>query len=248
MPAHRTRILILGGTAEAKLLASRLSELPVHAITSLAGRTSAPMPVDGVSRSGGFGGVDGLANYLRDQNIDLMIDATHPYASRISSNAQQAADIAALPLIRLERPVWQKISGDQWHDVADETAAAAQLPQDAIAFLALGRQHIAPFSARDDVYFIMRMIDPPETPLPVHHEVVLGKPCGLNDEITFLKNRRITHIVSRNSGGTASHAKIEAARSLSLPVLMIARPPVAARHVVETVAGALDFVRLNSKF
>lgn len=246
MPA--SKILILGGTAEASKLASALAPLPVEAINSLAGRTANPTAISGKIRTGGFGGADGLAAYLVNEKINLLIDATHPYATRISQNAVQASEITNIPLIRLERPEWQKQTHDNWIDVVDETQAASLIAAGERVLLALGRQHIAPFAERDDVHFVMRMIEPPEVSLPHDCEIVLAKPGNYDTELQFLSERKISLIVSRNSGGSISYAKIKAARDLAIPVLMISRPPTAAKTIVATVDEALDYARSVLRF
>ena len=243
-----SKILILGGTAEASKLASALDALRVEAITSLAGRTANPTAISGKIRTGGFGGAEGLAAYLANEKIDLLIDATHPYATRISQNAVRASEITNILLLRLERPEWQKQTDDNWIEVASEAQAATMIPAGERVLLALGRQHIAPFAERDDVHFIMRMIDPPEVSLPHDCEIVLAKPGNYDAEKQFLSGRKIGLIVSRNSGGSISYAKIKAARDLSIPVLMIARPAVAAKTIVATVDEALDFARTVLRF
>lgn len=243
MPASEPKILILGGTAEAAALATAFAELPVNAITSLAGRTSNPAKLTGTVRSGGFGGIDGLAAYLDSEGIDLIIDATHPYAARISQNAVQAASKRGIPLVRLERPAWEKKPEDHWVDISDEAEAANAIPSGERVFLALGRQHIAPFAERTDVHFVIRMIDPPDVALPPNCEIVLARPGNYAAEKHFLEDRKIGLIVSRNSGGTISYPKIKAARALALPVMMIARPSVAARTVVASPEDAIIFAR-----
>lgn len=248
MRGSEPKILILGGTAEAAALATAFAELPVKAITSLAGRTSNPASLAGAVRIGGFGGIDGLANYLDSDGIDLVIDATHPYAVRISQNAVQAASACGIPLVRLERPAWEKRPGDRWIDIASEAEAANVIPSGERVFLALGRQHIAPFSKRTDVHFVMRMIDPPEAALPPDCELILARPGDFAAEKQFLEKHKIGLIISRNSGGTISHAKIEAARALGLPVMMISRPSVAARNVVASPEDAIAFARTNLNF
>ena len=183
-----------------------------------------PAPVAGTVISGGFGGADGLARYLVENGIHVVVDATHPFADAISANACEAARQANRRLVVVERPPWPKEPGDQWHEVISLTAARDILPPGSRAFLALGRQHIAPFATRDDVHFIIRMIDPPDAlpPFP-SHDLVLGKPGGVADEIALFEQHRVTHLIARNSGGAASYAKIEAARTLGLPVVLIAR-------------------------
>ncbi|MHC3939944.1 Precorrin-6A reductase [Paenochrobactrum sp. BZR 201-1] len=242
LPAFDCKILLLGGTTEAAKLAQVLNAQGFHTITSLAGRTATPSPVDGIVRSGGYGGTDGLSTYILAESINLIIDATHPFAKQISANARQAADRTRCPLIRLERPAWQQQPQDLWQLIHKEEEAARLLPGGARAFLALGRQHIAPFQSRDDVHFIMRMIDPAEVALPLNHQIILAKPMGFEDECDLLRRHKITHLVCRNSGGTASYQKIRAARELAINVLMIERPTPVARHIVEDAEAVLSFV------
>jgi precorrin-6A/cobalt-precorrin-6A reductase len=225
LPAFRQKILILGGTAEARLLAAQLIEEGHSVTTSLAGRTVDPVLPDGEVRIGGFGGADGLAAYLRDEQFDRMIDATHPFARRISENAIKASAISGIPLEQRLRPRWQKQPGDRWKSVATLEAAAEALPQAATVFLALGRQYLDAFIGRDDCRFVIRMVDPPETPLGFSdHMLVLGKPASDPDrEADLFSAHGITHLVCRNSGGPAGYAKIIAARRLALPVIMIER-------------------------
>jgi len=239
-------ILILGGTTEAAELARRLAPLPLRVITSLAGRTRDPAKLAGEVRSGGFGGAEGLARYIEAEGVTIIVDATHPFATRISPNAAKAAEITGRPLIRLERPAWQRIGGDDWREVASLEEAVTAIPTGARVLLALGRQHIAGFAARPDVHFVVRMIDPPEAPLDLAScEIVLSRPGNAQEEATFLQDRRITHIVCRNSGGTASYAKLEAARRLQIPVILIVRPTQAHTNAVGDVEAVIEFVRTS---
>ncbi|WP_420962836.1 cobalt-precorrin-6A reductase [Brucella sp. IR073] len=239
-------LLILGGTTEASELAKRLAPLPIRVITSLAGRTRDPAKLPGEVRSGGFGGAEGLARYIEAENVTLVVDATHPFATRISPNAAKAAEMTRRPLIRLERPAWKISEGDNWQELASLEEAATAIPSGARVLLALGRQHIAGFATRPDVHFVVRMIDPPETPLGLaFHELVLARPGNVEKETDFLRERRITHIVCRNSGGTASYAKLEAARLLHLPVILIARPPQIHANAVSDIEAVLEFVRTH---
>lgn len=219
-------VLILGGTREAAMLAAELvaAHPDWRVITSLAGRTAEPEPVAGETRIGGFGGAEGLATYLRAEGVTRLIDATHPYARAISRNAEQAAAIAGVPLeVRTRRP-WERQPGDDWINVASEAEAATILPAGARALLALGRQHLAPFAGRADVFFLVRMVDPPTVPLPLkHHAVITGKPGQADDEAALLRTHAISHVVCRNSGGDRSYGKIEAARTIRIPVIMIGR-------------------------
>ncbi|MGH6760127.1 MAG: cobalt-precorrin-6A reductase [Phyllobacterium sp.] len=236
-------ILILGGTAESALLARTLVSAGHRVISSLAGRTTKPSRPEGEVRVGGFGGPEGLASFIRDEGIAVLIDATHPFAERISDNAIRAAEIAHCAFVRLERPAWKRLPDDNWIGVPSLLNAVSAIPANANVLLALGRQHIAPFANRRDVRFTLRMIEPPDEPfdLPAY-ELVLAKPGSLHEEEAFLRNRQITHIICRNSGGSASYAKIEAARQLGLPVIMIDRPKRPSIHSVESVEDAVAFV------
>jgi len=228
-------ILLLGGTCEARLLADWLSCLPAHVISSLAGRTKNPHLPKGGWRSGGFGGVDGLVDFLHANKIHLILDATHPFAQKISDNARQAARKTSIPLLNFERPPWQQLPQDHWIEVEDETQAAARLPKGAHVFLALGRQHLAPFAVRQDIHFIARMIEAiPRTTWP-NFEIIQVKPQDDVAEQHFLKQQQIDMIVSRNSGGHASYGKIAAARALGLPVMMIRRPVVQGKATLTSL-------------
>jgi precorrin-6A/cobalt-precorrin-6A reductase len=222
------RILILGGTTQARLLAERLAPRADLAVTlSLAGRTASPAPQPVPVRLGGFGGATGLAAWLEAQAIDLLIDATHPYAAQISANAAEAASRAKLPLLVLARPAWEAIAGDRWTEVADMAAAVEALGETPRrAFLAIGRNELAPFAAAPQHFYLVRSVDPVEPPpaLP-HAEYFTGRgPFEEADEHALLTRHRIDVIVAKNSGGAATYGKIAAARSLGLPVIMLRRP------------------------
>ncbi len=224
MPASERTILILGGTAEAATLAARLSDKGLDVITSLAGRTREPAPLKGKTRTGGFGGPEGLAAYIRENAISLLVDMTHPFATKISENAGKAAALSGVKLIAWHRPAWAKLEGDNWLEVENVSAAVAAIPPAARVLLALGSQHISPFTARTDVHFLVRMVDAPSAPLPLPtHELLIAKPGQVEEEYALLRVRTITHIVCRNSGGKASYAKIAAARLLGLPVIIVTR-------------------------
>jgi precorrin-6A/cobalt-precorrin-6A reductase len=171
------KVLILGGTGEAAELAARLCEEGCDVTTSLAGRTSEPKPVKGAVRTGGFGGAEGLAAYLRQGGFHLLIDATHPFAKRISANAEQAAALTGIAFEKRVRLPWKKQPGDTWIEVASLKEASDVIPSGARVLLALGSQHVAQFADRGDVHFVVRMIDPPEAPLLLpDHELVTGLP------------------------------------------------------------------------
>jgi precorrin-6A/cobalt-precorrin-6A reductase len=241
------RILILGGTTEARLLAERLAQRTDLAVTvSLAGRTAAPAPQPVPVRVGGFGGAAGLAAWLHAQAVDLLIDATHPYAARISANAAEAAARAEVALIVLDRPAWTPVAGDRWTVVPDMPAAVQALgAAPRRAFLALGRNELAPFAAAPQHFYLVRSVDPVEPPLPVPHAAyVTGRgPFDEAGERELLARHRIDVIIAKNSGGAATYGKLAAARSLGVAVIMPARParpPVPAAASVEEVLARLD--------
>jgi precorrin-6A/cobalt-precorrin-6A reductase len=218
------RILILGGTREAADLAARLVEEGHVVTTSLAGRTREPEPLAGELRMGGFGGAQGMAAFLKQGAFTRLIDATHPFARQISANAVEAARLAQVPLEVRTRAPWVREPGDNWIEVESLEAARDAIPTGARVLLALGSQHIGIFASRADVHFIVRMVDPPAVPLALpRHEVVTGKPGATAElEAELFTRYAITHLVCRNSGGAISHAKIEAARLLALPVIILA--------------------------
>jgi precorrin-6A/cobalt-precorrin-6A reductase len=245
------RILILGGTTQARQLAERLAPRTDLAVTiSLAGRTAAPAPQPVPMRIGGFGGAAGLAAWLGAEAIDLLIDATHPYAARISANAAAAAALAQVPLLALDRPAWVAVDGDHWTEVADMAAAVQALgTAPRRTFLALGRNELAPFAAAPQHFYLIRSVDPVEPPLAVPDAVYLtGRgPFDEAEERELFTHHRIDVIVAKNSGGAATYGKIAAARSLGLPVIMLARParpqvPVPAVASVEETLVRLDHV------
>lgn len=240
------RLLILGGTGEAAALAARAALVPrLRVITSLAGRTSAPIAPKGELRRGGFGGADGLAAYLRDAAIDIVVDATHPFAAAISRHAAEACARAGKPRLVLMRPPWQRQSGDRWIEVDDLAGAAAALPGLARrVFLSVGRQELRAFRAVRDCWFLVRLIEPPRAALPLPEaEIITARgPFALEDERELMTSRRIEALVSKNSGGDATYAKIAAARELGLPVVMVRRPPPPPGEIVEAVEAALDWI------
>ncbi|MEP3438678.1 MAG: cobalt-precorrin-6A reductase [Hoeflea sp.] len=226
-PEPSETILILGGTREAADLAREwvAANPEARIITSLAGRTREPAPLAGELRTGGFGGVEGLARYLRETGVTRLIDATHPFARQISANAMEATRIAGVPLDIRTRTPWVRQPGDDWIEVETLEAARDAIPPNARVLLALGSQHISQFAVRDDVHFVVRMIDPPDLPLELPgHALILGRPGDTPAvETMLLIAHSITHIVCRNSGGKAAYAKIEAARELGLLVIMVGR-------------------------
>lgn len=237
-------ILLLGGTTEASALATALAERGERAVLSYAGRTEAPRAQAIPTRVGGFGGVEGLADHMTREGVTHLVDATHPFAARISANAIAAAELAGVKLLALTRPAWEAGPGDRWIRVADTAEAVAALGGEAARiFLALGRQTIGDFADAAQHFYLLRFVDAAEVPaLPHHHLVVDRGPFTLAGELALLREHRIEVIVAKNAGGTGARAKLEAARELGLPVVMIDRPFIPDRPRVESVAAVLDWL------
>ena len=241
-------LLILGGTGEAAALArgalARFGE-GMAVTTALAGRTRHPGPIPGQVRIGGFGGAPGLAAYMVEQGVDRLIDATHPFAAVISRAARFAAERTGVPRLTLLRPPWRRHSLDRWIEV-DSFEAAAQLVGriGRRAWLTVGAGPIGAFAPAVSVRFVVRLIDPPRDPLPLRfHEVVLGKgPFSVAEERHLMQRHAIDVMVCKASGGVATEAKLAAARELSLPVIMVRRPPVEPGATVESVEAALEWL------
>lgn len=239
-----SRILLLGGTTEAGQLARLLADAGMDAVYSYAGRTAHPLDQPLPMRIGGFGGADGLADYLRAQAISHMIDATHPFADQISRNAIAAAEATTVPILSLHRPPWQPDAGDNWLHVPDLQAAAKALPEEpARVFLAIGRQHLAAFAELPH-HWLLRLVDPPTAPLPLRnaHAVVARGPFAPDADEALLSDHAITHIVTKNAGGTGAKAKLIAARRLGLPVVMVDRPALPPCDSVDKPEAAMDWV------
>ena len=240
------RVLILGGTAQARALADAVHAQGRHqVISSLVGRTSQPVLPGGTVRIGGFGGVDGLMRYLVTESIDVLVDATHPFAGRISANAVEAAAGAGVRLLVLRRRAWSPVAGDRWISVPDVAGAAREvglLPVDGVVFLALGRQQIDVFAEDERRAYLVRSVDAPDGPLPLRCSVVLGRGSyTVDSELALLRKYSVSALVSRNSGGDG--AKLVAARELGVPVIMIERPASAdGVRAVETVAEILELL------
>jgi precorrin-6A/cobalt-precorrin-6A reductase len=240
-----TRLLIIGGTAEARALAEACAPRPeLSVITSLAGRTRAPQDLPGEVRVGGFGGADGLARFLRARTIDRVIDASHPFAEQIGRHAAAACEAAGIPRLRLLRPPWRRRPGDRWIEVADLTEAARRLPElGRRAFLSVGHKDLAAFAGLSDVWLLIRTIEPPK-PLPLDQALWLqGRgPFSVDAELALLCAHGIDVLVTKASGGDATYAKLAAARALGLPMLMLRRPPPPPGPLVRTVAAALAWL------
>ena len=213
------KVLILGGTAEARELAGTLD---CEVISSLAGRVKNPLLPVGEVRIGGFGGVHGLRDWIRENSIDAVIDATHPFAANISANAAAACD--EVPLLALRRPGWVLEPG--WISAPSLAAVAGCLPGHRV-FLAIGRQGVHHFADDAEHWFLIRAIDAPEGPMPPHCEVVLARgPFTLEGDLELMRSRRIDVVVAKNSGGLVGSSKLDAARELGIPVVLVERPPV----------------------
>ncbi len=240
------RVLVLGGTLDASRLAQALAQTGVDGIFSYAGRTSAPIAQPLPTRVGGFGGVAGLQDFLQAERITHVVDATHPFAAQMSSNAVQACAVAGVPLLALERPAWQAQSGDVWQHVPDIAAAVQALAAvPARVFLAIGRQHLAPFLACAQHWYLLRLVDPVlEVPAERGHVVLDRGPFTLEGDRALLQAHGITHVVSKNSGGAGAQAKLMAARERGLPVILIDRPFIPARPTVSTVEGVCAWLGL----
>lgn len=233
-------MLILGGTAEARELAGALHADGVRVVSSLAGRVSRPRLPAGEVRIGGFGGPDGMASWLRDHAVTAVVDATHPFAERISASAARACPAAGVELLRLERPGWSERPGDRWHWVDGLPAAAELLPRlGRRVLLTTGRQGLAAFAGVELAWFLVRCVDSPEEgALPPHSEVLLDRgPYELAGELSLIGRHRIDLVVTKDSGGAHTSAKLDAARIRGLPVVMVRRPP---RPRVPTVAAVTD--------
>ncbi|MEV5935953.1 cobalt-precorrin-6A reductase [Streptomyces sp. NPDC093250] len=226
MPTH---VLLLGGTTEARELAAALTARPgTRVTTSLAGRVSRPGPVAGEVRVGGFGGAEGLAAWLREQRVDAVVDATHPFAETITAHAARAATATGVPLVVLRRPGWQPGPGDRWHPVPSLEAAADLLPRlGPRVFLSTGRLGLAAFAHLTELRFVVRSVEPPEPPVPAHTRILQARgPFTVADETALLRDHGIDVLVTKDSGGAATSAKLTAARALALPVVVIRRPPL----------------------
>jgi precorrin-6A/cobalt-precorrin-6A reductase len=240
------KILILGGTAEARALAQRLAPRGGLDVTlSLAGRTAAPARQPVPVRVGGFGGAAGLADFLKRERIDVLIDATHPYAGVISANAVAAARAADVCLIALQRPPWAPIGGDRWTEVRDVAAAVETLGQTPRrVFVTLGRNELAPLQNASQHFYLVRSVDPVEPPLNLPHAqyVTARGPFAEADEHALLAAHGIETVIAKNSGGTATYGKIAAARTLGIAVIMLRRPAAPERPAAQNVDEALAWL------
>ncbi|WP_294536247.1 cobalt-precorrin-6A reductase [uncultured Rhodoblastus sp.] len=243
------RILILGGTTQASQLARALAARPdIDPLLSLAGRTQNPLPAPIPSRTGGFGGVDGLFSFLGAQRIDAVIDATHPFAAQMSAHAREASARAGVALLVFSRPPWTPDEGDDWTDVANMQEAVAALGEKPRrVFLTQGRLQLAAFAAAPQHFYLVRAIDEPAelALLPNRRFVPARGPFALQDELALMREERIEILVSKNSGGEATSAKLLAARLLGVKVVLVARPPGANAAEVFQLDDVLRWIEAH---
>ncbi|MFC9789597.1 cobalt-precorrin-6A reductase [Rhodococcus sp. NPDC127528] len=239
------RLLVLGGTSEARALAARLTpEAGVDVVSSLAGRVRAPRLPEGEVRIGGFGGADGLRDWLRDNRIDVVVDATHPFAARITGNAVAASRARGVPLAVLRRAAWTPGPGDRWTEVDSLDDAAATLPElGSRVFLTIGRQGVDRF-AGVDAWFLVRAIDAPDGAVPARTTLLLDRgPFDVDAEVSLMRDHSVDVLVTKNSGGPLTEAKLTAARELGIPVLMVRRPSIPdGVTTFDSVPGAARWV------
>ena len=234
------KILILGGTAEARQLARRLIALGHSVTTSLAGRTQDPILPEGNVRVGGFGGVPGLHAYLRAEGIERLVDATHPYARTMSMNAVAASEASGVKLVRFMRPAWRPEAGESWIEVTSAQEAAAALPLGAKVLLTTGHAGLQTYLEREDCVFLVRVIESPGFDLPGHAALIQSRPpYDLEAEFGLMRRHAITHLVAKNSGGDQTRAKLDAARQAGVEVVMIARPIYGPTLEVDNIDAAL---------
>ncbi|WP_282119912.1 cobalt-precorrin-6A reductase [Ruegeria atlantica] len=239
-----TNLLILGGTTEANALVKTLADQGIPATYSYAGRVDNPRPQPLPVRVGGFGGVEGLTRYLTDHAITHVVDATHPFAAQMSTNAISACREAGVPLVALTRPAWRAHDEDRWQHVSDIGAAVTALsgPKRRV-FLAVGRLHLEDFAAQPQHHFLLRLVDEPDAlPLPDCEAIVSRGPFTEAGDRALMLQHGIELVVSKNSGGNGARAKLDAARALGVPVLMIDRPTLPQRTELSNVTQVLDWL------
>ena len=240
------RVLILGGTTEARLLGERLARRGGLDVTlSLAGRTASPVPHAVPVRVGGFGGARGLADYIVKERIDALIDATHPYATIISENASSAARQTSVPFVVLHRAPWTAVAGDRWIEVNDTRAAVQALGEKSRrVFVTVGRNELAPFAAAPHHFYLIRSVDPVDPPLPLPHAryVTERGPFSEAHDRALMTEHKIDAVVAKNSGGNAAYGKIAAARALRIEVIILHRPQETDGRAVHTIDDAIAWL------
>ena len=233
------KVLIFGGTGEARDLAGRLSDHGHAVTTSLAGRTIAPLMPKGDVRIGGFGGIAALAGFLETERFDWTIDATHPFAARMSQQILVAAEQVKTPFLRLIRPGWQKPSNAQWIDVPDIPAAFTSVPRNAVVLVTSGHEGLTYCGQQKTSRFVVRLIEQPDIALPDNTELLIARPPYTFDgEVALMRDYGITHMIAKNAGGMQTQAKIDAAAALDIVTLMVRRPTLPAAREVSSVDQA----------
>lgn len=238
------RVLVLGGTGDARRLATALVAEGADVLSSLAGRVADPLLPPGEVRIGGFGGAAGLAAWLQSHPVQSMVDATHPFAATMTASAAAAADVTGVPLLRLQRPGWFPQPGDDWRWVDSLAEAAVAVAGFGSVFLTTGRLGLAAFAGLT-ARCVVRSVDPPSPPLPERTTVVLARgPFTVADELALMRQHGVDVVVTKDSGGGMTAAKLTAARELGLPVVLVRRPPVPPGVLtVATVEDALAWLR-----
>jgi precorrin-6A/cobalt-precorrin-6A reductase len=238
------KVLILGGTGEGRWLSERLAtDARYQTLLSFAGRTESLARPGLPHRVGGFGGVDGLSTFLREGDFRALVDTTHPYAARISANAVAAAARTHTPLLRLSRPIWRAVAGDRWIEVPHMEAAARATGSEAKrVFLTVGRQETPVFAGAPQHDYLVRAIDDFQHGLR-HAQLILARgPFALADERALLERERVQLLVSKNAGTPATYPKLQAARELQIPVIMVARPTLAEARETDSLDGVLAWL------
>ena len=236
-------ILVFGGTGEARQLAARLHNTGHKVISSLAGRTEAPASLSGETRVGHFGGPDRIAHFINDRNVDLLVDATHPYAGRISASISKAAAIANTPLLQLVRPAWERPDGAEWISVRTITDLLPMVTGDTRLLVTLGAGALEWLNPLPACHMLLRMIEPPH-PTPAGIEILISRPpFTLAAECGLMKDNTITHLLTKNAGGDQTRAKIDAAATLGIPAFVVARPPLPDCPLrADNVGAALELI------
>lgn len=242
------KLLVLGGTGETRAIAKTCLDLGHEVIASLAGATRSPKPLGVPTRVGGFGGAGLFKDYLADEGIEAIVDATHPFAAQITKRSYEVATDVGVPMLRFERPAWTPGVGDMWTEITDEREAKTHVRPGDRVFLATGRQTLARFDNLQDAYLICRQIDPPDQPFPFPNgEYRVGRPpFSKESEVTLFRELRIDVLVVKNAGGAASRTKLDAARDLGIPVLMIARPKPSGVTTVSEVEEIYSWLEAQS--
>ncbi len=236
-------ILILGGTGEARRLAPMLLDAGYNVTTSLAGVTREPLLPRGDVRTGGFGGVEGLVEYVAAENVVAIVDATHPFAEQITRQGFEAAKQAKIPYVRLERRPWKPLGREQWRLMPDVDAVVKALKPEARVFVTIGRKDLPKFAARDDLSVLARSIEPPEMELPENWKFIQGRPpFSAYDEAELMRAHDINVLVTKNAGGKAVSAKLQAARELGVSIMMIERPVIEGIRKVRSVDQVMRFL------